>query len=415
MLKAKNDNIVFIGAARTPVGSYLGDLKTVPVEDLGVIALNEGIKRSSITKEELDEVIVGNVIGSQSNNNLGNIIGIDAGLPQTSTGMTVNRVCGSGIQSAVSAALELLVSDKKFIAAGGAESLSRAPYYLPESMRYEGLKSGDYRLIDSIKEGHRSLSGKNSEIDHMGNTAENIVRLLSISRLEQDEFAYRSNMKAVAAQNNGRFAQEIIPVEVKRKKGEVTLVDKDGDPRPDTTLEKLAKLKPVFEENGTVTAGNASGLNDGAAFELMTTETTAKENGLDIMGSVVDYQISGCDPKYMGLGPVYAIKALLLRQGMNLQKDIGLLEINEAFAAQTLGCLKKLGISTKSDFYNHKFNPNGGAVALGHPLGMSGARILTEILYEFKNHPKLHYAIASACIGGGQGIAMLLENGYWKE
>jgi acetyl-CoA C-acetyltransferase len=282
-------------------------------------------------------------------------------------------------------------------------------------VRYAGLKSGDQRLIDANDEGHRTASGKNSGVNHMGNTAENVARLLDISREEQDKFAYRSNMNAVEAQNNGRFAQEIIPVEVKGRKGKVTIVDKDGDPRPDTTIEKLSKLRTVFEENGTVTAGNASSLNDGAAFEIMTTETTAKEEGLEIMGRVVDYQISGCDPKYMGLGPVYAINDLLKRQGMDLQKDIDLLEINEAFSAQTLGCLKQLGISTDSDYYKNNFDPHGGAVAMGHPLGMSGARILTEVLYEFKNRPDIHYAIASACIGGGQGIAMLLENGYWKE
>lgn len=414
MLKAKEDNIVFVGAARTPVGSYLGDLKTVPVQELGVTALTEAIKRSNVKTEDIDEVIVGHVTGSQTSNNLGNIIGIDTGLPKTSTGMTVNRICGSGIQSAVSAALELLVSNKKFIAAGGAESLSRAPYYLPESVRYAGLKSGDQRLIDANDEGHRTASGKDSGINHMGNTAENVAHLLDISREEQDKFAYRSNMNAVEAQNNGRFAQEIIPIEVKGRKGKVTVVDKDGDPRPDTTIEKLSKLRPVFEKDGSVTAGNASSLNDGAAFEIMTTETTAKKEGLEIMGRVVDYQISGCDPKYMGLGPVAAIQDLLERRGMDLQKDIDLLEINEAFSAQTLGCLKQLGISTDSDYYKNNFDPHGGAVAMGHPLGMSGARILTEVLYEFKNRPDVHYAIASACIGGGQGIAMLLENGYWK-
>lgn len=411
----KLQDVVFVGAARTPVGAYLGDLKTVPVEDLGVIALKEAIKRSNLTENDIEEVVCGHVTGSQTTNNLGNIIGINAGLPDTSTGMTVNRICGSGIQSAVSGALELLHSDKKIIAVGGAESLSRAPYQLPENVRYEGFVMGDKRLIDANEEGHKSASGKNSGINHMGNTAENIIRKLNISREAQDHFAVYSQAKAARSMESGRLAQEIVPVEIKSRKGEITIVEKDGHPRPGTNFEKLSKLRPVFEKDGTVTAGNASGLNDGAAFEIITTREVAEEKGLEIMASIVDYQISGVKPSEMGLGPVPAIKTLLERQGLDLQKDIDVLEINEAFAGQTLACLKELEIDTDSDFYLNKFNPHGGAVALGHPLGMSGARIITSLLYEFKNRPEIRYAIASACIGGGQGIALLLENGYFKK
>lgn len=414
MLHFLQDEIVFVGAARTPVGAYLGDLKTVKVQELGVIALHEAIRRAGIQKEDIDEVVVGHVTGSQTTNNLGNIIAIDAGLKHESTGMTVNRICGSGMQSAVSAALELLRGNKKVIAAGGAESLSRAPYMLPEEVRYQGFRMGDKRLIDANDEGHRTASGANSGINHMGNTAENIVRKYHISREDQDLFAYESQMKAKAAMESGRFAKEIVPVEVKSRKG-VTLVEKDGHPRPDTSLEKLAKLKPVFEKDGTVTAGNASGLNDGAAFEIMTTASYAKEHQLHIMARLVDYEIAGVDPAYMGMGPVPAINQLLARQGLDLKKDIGMLEINEAFSGQTLGCLKELDIYLGSEYYKKHFNLHGGAVALGHPLGMTGARIITTALYEFEENPSLRYALVSACIGGGQGIALLLENGCFQK
>lgn len=414
MLEFLKDEVVFVGAARTPVGAYLGDLKTVKVQELGVIALKEAVKRANIDISDIDEVIVGHVTGSQTTNNLGNIIGIDAGVKFEATGMTVNRICGSGMQSAVSGALEILRGNKKVIAVGGAESLSRAPYMLPEEARFKGFRMGDSRLIDANDEGHRTASGENSGINHMGNTAENVVRKYEISREDQDLFAYESQMKAKKAMESGRFAKEIVPVEVKSRK-ESHLVDKDGHPKPDTTLEKLAKLRPVFEKDGTVTAGNASGLNDGAAFEIITTLSYAKEHGLDVMGKLVDYEIAGVDPAYMGMGPVPAINNLLKRNNLDLKKDIGMLEINEAFSGQTLGCLKELDIYLESDYYKNNFNLHGGAVALGHPLGMTGARIITTALYEFKENPNLRYAVVSACIGGGQGIALLLENGNFKK
>lgn len=414
MLKFMQDDVVFVGAARTPVGAYLGDLKTVKVQELGVIALKEAVKRSGLTVEDIDEVIVGHVTGSQTSNNLGNIIAIDAGLRHESTGMTVNRICGSGMQSAVSAALELLHGNKKVIAAGGAESLSRAPYMLPEEARFQGFRMGDSKIIDANDEGHRTASGANSMINHMGNTAENIVRKYNIPREDQDIFAYESQMKAKIAIESGRMAKEIVPVEVKSRKS-VSIVDRDGHPRFDTTLEKLATLKPVFEKNGTVTAGNASGLNDGAAFEIMTTASYAKEHNLKAIARLVDYEVAGVDPAYMGMGPVPAILHILQRQNLDLQKDIGMLEINEAFAGQTLGCLKELGLYLGSDYYKNNFNIHGGAVALGHPLGMSGARIITTALYEFMENKGLRYALVSACIGGGQGIALLLENCAYQK
>ena len=407
------EKVVIVGAARTPVGAYLGDLKTVPVEELGRIALEEAIHRAGIEKEDIDEVIVGHVTGSQTTNNLGKIIGINAGLKEASTGFTVNRICGSGIQSAISAIQELQLMNRSFIAAGGAESLSRAEYYLPASVRYEGFKMGDSRLIDANDEGHRTASGyPNKDITHMGITAELVVEKYGITRKEQDEFAYNSQMKAKRAMEAGLFAQEIVPVEVKGKKGIVTLIDKDGHPKPNTTLEGLAALKPAFKAGGSVTAGNASGLNDGGAFEIFTKESTAQERNLEVMAKVVGYAITGCNPRLMGLGPISAINMVLADNGLTLA-DIDILEINEAFSGQVLGCLKELGNGPGTELYG-RLNPYGGAVALGHPLGMSGARIITSLCYQFRSNPSKKYAIGSACIGGGQGIALLLENGYYK-
>lgn len=408
-----DDPIVIVGAARTPIGAYLGGLKTVPTGELGAMALKEAIKRAKLTNEEIDEVIVGQAMGTQEESNIGRVIGLKAGLRQQSTGMTVNRICGSGIQSAISAAQELMTMDVNFIAAGGVESLSRSEYYLPLESRWEGFKAGNFNVIDAnlALHMHAQPNAQYPEVHHMGDTAEKIAEKYAITREEQDTYAMDSQRKAAQAIDNGRLAQEIIPVEVKGRKGSITVIDTDEHPRPGTNMESLARLKPAFRKDGkgTITAGNASGLNDGAAFEIFTKASVAKERGLDVMAKIVDFAIAGCDPNVMGLGPVYAINKVLEQSNLTLE-DIDILEINEAFSAQILGCMKELGIEPGSKMYN-RLNPNGGAVALGHPLGMSGARIITSLCYEFKNHPEKKYAIASACIGGGQGIALLLENG----
>lgn len=406
------EEVVIVGGARTPVGSFLGGLKTVDEPMLGEIALNEAIKRTGVKKEDIEEVIVGHVTGSQTSNNLGNLIGINVGLPATSTGMTINRICGSGFQSIISAAQEIKLGDAEVVAAGGVESLSRAPFYLPIEVRYDGLKMGDKPLIDANVAGHWSASGRDSGIAHMGNTAEAVARKWNISRERQDQFAFDSQMKCKAAMESGRLAEEIVPVEIKGRKGQVTVVDTDEFPKPDTILEKLAKLRPAFEKEGTVTAGNASGLNDGGAFSIVTSASYAAKNNLTVWAKVVDYKVAGIEAEYMGMGPVPAIKAILERNGLDLQKDVSILEINEAFAAQQVGCLDELGVDMNSDWYKNSYNPNGGGISLGHPLGMSGARIMVSILHEFKNHPEYKYAIGSACIGGGMGVAILLENGF---
>lgn len=409
MNQYKNDDIVILGTARTPIGAYLGGLKTVPVQKLGRIALEGAINRSKLDKEMIDEVIIGNVIGSQTSNNVARIISLDSGLPDTTTAYTLNRVCGSGIQSVINAAQLLKLKEAEVVAAGGVESLSRSPYYLPENARYEGLKLGNEQIIDSNIEGLASVSGSRANIPHMGNTAENIARRYQITRQAQDAFALDSQAKADKAIKSGRLAKEIVSVETSNHKGVVTKVAQDEHPRPDATLSALEKLKPAFEVGGTVTAGNASGLNDGGACGIISTRSFALEHQLPILSKIVDYTIVGLSPEYMGLGPVKAIKKLLQRQNLKL-KDIGILEINEAFAAQVLGCLIELGIDTESSYYGERFNPNGGAIALGHPLGMSGSRLIGSITQEFQENPHLRYGIASTCIGGGQGIAILLEN-----
>lgn len=412
MPKFKKDSVVIIGAARTPVGAYLGDLKTVPTEKLGAIALKEAARRSKIDISDIDEVITGHVNGTQVHNNISRIIALEAGCKVESTAMTVNRICGSGIQSAINAMQTLLMGDAEFVAAGGAESLSRAEFFLPLETRYQGYPMGDFKVIDANLEGHRNAQPKHlyPDLTHMGDTAEKLIEKYSIPREDQDLFAFESQMKAKRAMETGRFELEIIPVEIVDRKGNITTVRKDGHPKPNTTLEVLSTLKPAFRRDGkgSVTAGNASGLNDGAAYEIFTLESTAKERNLDIMAYVVDYALAGVDPNIMGIGPVPAIRKLLENNDLNLE-DIDLLEINEAFAGQTLACLKELGNYIHTPLYE-RLNVNGGAIALGHPLGMSGARIITSLVYEFKQQPNKRYAIASACIGGGQGIALLLEN-----
>ncbi|GAB6109455.1 thiolase family protein [Fusibacter bizertensis] len=411
-MKNLSDPVVIVGAARTPVGAYLGDLKEVPTEELGAIALKEAIRRSKLEVSDIDEVITGHVNGTQVHNNISRLVSLLAGCKVESTAMTVNRICGSGFQSAINAYQSLCLSDVKIVAAGGAESLSRAEFFLPLETRFKPLTSGDFKVLDANLEGHRSAQPKNLYplINHMGDTAENLVEKYSIPREDQDQFAYDSQMKAKVAIESGRFAQEIIPVEIKDRKGKITVVSKDGHPKYETTLEKLSTLKPAFRKDGkgTVTAGNASGLNDGAAYEIFTLESIAKEKGLDIMAKMVDYSIVGVDPSEMGIGPVPAIRKLLENNDLTLE-DIDFLEINEAFAGQTLACLKELGNYIGTPLYS-RLNVHGGAVALGHPLGMTGARILTSLCYEFVNNPDKKYAIGSACIGGGQGIAILLEN-----
>ena len=400
--------VVITSGARTAVGAFLGGLKTVPVEELAATAIKEALKRSNNLDPHLvNDVVLGHVESSGDAPNLGRNAALLAGLDHV-PGYTLNRICGSGIQSIVNATQDILTGNSEIVVAGGAESLSRAPYYLPLEVRYDGFKMGNQELRDAnTKYHHNCQPYPQFPIMHMGNTAENVVKKYEISREDQDLFAYNSQMRAKAAIESGRFEREIIPVEIKGRRGAVTIINKDEHPKPHTTLEALANLRPAFEKDGSVTAGNASGLNDGGAAVVVMSEERANELGLAPMAEIVDFAVAGLDPSVMGLGPVFAIRKLLEKTGM-AKEDIDLYEINEAFAGQMLGCMKELEMYLDSPLYD-RINVNGGAVALGHPLGMSGTRITISLMYELIER-NAKYGIASACIGGGMGIALLIKN-----
>lgn len=399
--------VVITSGARTAVGAFLGGLKTVPVEQLASIAIKEALQRSNIDGNLVDDVVMGHVESSGDAPNLGRNAALLAGLDHV-PGYTVNRICGSGIQSIVNGTQDILTGNSEVVVAGGAESLSRAPYYLPLEVRYQGFRMGNQELRDAnTKYHHNAQPYPQYPIMHMGNTAENVVRKYRISREDQDLFAYNSQMRAKAAQERGRFKKEIVPVEIKDRKGNITIIDTDEHPRPDTTLDVLATLRPAFEKNGTVTAGNSSGLNDGGAALVLMKEEKAEQLNVKPLAEVVDFAVAGLDPALMGLGPAYAIEKLLKKVGMS-KEEIDLYEINEAFAGQMLGVMKEMDMYLDHPLYE-RLNVNGGAIALGHPLGMSGARITLSLVYELMER-HLKYGIASACIGGGMGIALLIKN-----
>lgn len=397
---------VITSFVRTPIGAYLGSLKEVPVQDLAALTIHEAVKRSNLGSKDIKSVVLGHAISTADAANLARVATLMAGLDESTPAYTVNRICGSGIQAVISTVQEMAGCDYDIAVAGGAESLSRVPYYLPLEARYQGFRNGNYTLLCS----NEMYSRRCQPADRypsltVGLSGENVVAKQGISREDQDLFAYHSQMKAKAAMACGRFSQEIVPVVVKTKRG-VAIVDTDEHPRPDATLTALAKLKPVFKEDGTLTAGNSSGMNDAAAAMVIMTAEKAKDLGLQPLASIGAYAFAGISPEIMGLGPVAAIGKLLKMTGLSLQ-NIDLLEINEAFAGQVLGCLKEMGHYIGTPLYD-SLNVNGGAIALGHPLGMSGARLVGTIACEFQRR-EARYAIASACIGGGMGIALLLE------
>ena len=398
--------VVITSYARTAIGAFLGGLKEVPVQDLATLVVKEAVKRSGIKNDAVNEVILGHVISSADAGNLGRRVALQAGLGEKATGFTVNRICGSGIQAVLSAAQEIRTGLADVVVAGGAESLSRVPYYLPLASRYQGFRNGNYTLLCSNEEYAKHTAPEDLyPIVTMGHTAENIVNKYKISREDQDLFAYRSQMRAKDAMENGRFAEEIVPVEIKTRKGPI-IIDKDEHARPETTLESLAKLKPAFVQGGSVTVGNSSGMNDAAAALVLMSEEKCKELGLKPLAYVGECALDGVDATIMGMGPVGALQKLLKKTGLTFD-DIAALEINEAFAGQVLGCMKELGHYIGSPLYD-RLNLNGGACALGHPLGMTGARLVGTIAFEL-GYQKARYGIASACIGGGQGIALLIE------
>jgi acetyl-CoA acetyltransferase family protein len=387
-------DIVIVDGARTPMAEYNGHFSDISAIDLAVIASKEALNRSGFAGEEIDHVIVGNALQTSGDAIYGaRHVGLKAGVPNRVPALTVNRLCGSGIQSVISGAEQIELGEATTVLAGGMENMSQAPHVIRGARK--GLKLGQSQMEDSLMV---ALLDTFSGL-YMAQTSDNLARKYDISREEQDQFALRSQNCAAEAFKNGRLQDEIVPVPVGRK-GE--LIKDDDHMRPETTIEALAKLKPAFAKDGFVTAGNASGIVDGAAMLVVTTSENAKQKNKTPLGRIVSWGISGCDPEIMGIGPVPATQIALERAGMKID-DLDLIEINEAFAGQILAVAKELGINQE------KLNVNGGAIALGHPLGASGTRLLLTVLYELRRR-KQRYGLASACIGGGQGIAMIVES-----
>jgi len=387
------DNVVIVAAGRTAIGAFNGALAGVPATSLGAQVISSLLARTGIAPAAVDEVILGQVLTAGAGQNPARQTAILAGIPERVPSMTINKVCGSGLKAVHLAAQAIRCGDAEIIVAGGQENMSLAPHVLPGSRN--GTKMGDWALKDSmIVDG---LWDAFNDI-HMGITAENIVRQHAISREEQDQFAARSQQRAEAAQKTGRFRDEIVPVSIPQRKGEPVVVDTDEFPRHGTTAEGLGKLRAAFEPTGTVTAGNASGINDGAAAVIVTSERKAKELGLRPLGCIAGYASAGVDPAVMGTGPIPATQRCLERAGWTVV-ELDLVEANEAFAAQAISVNRGLGWDPE------KVNVNGGAIALGHPIGASGARVLVTLLYEMARRDA-HKGLATLCIGGGQGVAL---------
>lgn len=395
--------VVIVDAVRTPIGRYKGALKSVRPDDLGAIVIKALMDRNpDVPADQIEDVVLGNANqAGEDNRNVARMSLLLAGLPIEVGGVTVNRLCGSGLEAVNYAARAIMAGEGDIFIAGGTESMTRAPFVMgkPEV----DFPRGELKMYDTTI-GWRFINPKLDEMygtDSMPQTAENVAQRHNISREEQDQFAYESQMKAKAAMENNKFAEELVPVVFKDNKGNEVVVDKDEHPRPDTTLEKLAKLRPLFE-NGTVTAGNASGVNDGASALLIMSAEKAKELGVKPLARYVTSAVAGLEPAVMGLGPIYATRKVLKRAGLTVD-DIGLVELNEAFASQSIECIRQLGLNKDI------VNVNGGAIAFGHPLGASGARILTTLIYEMKRRG-VKYGLATMCIGVGQGIATIVEN-----
>lgn len=388
--------VVIVGAARTPVGSFGGALSKLSAVDLGVIAAKEAIKRAGIAPEIVEEAIVGNILSAGLGQNVARQIAIGAGMPDTATAMTINKLCGSGLRAVSMAAQFIMLGDADIILAGGTESMSNAPYLAP-SLRW-GQRMGDGKLVDTMI--NDALTDAFNNI-HMGITAENIAEQWGFSKEQQDEFAVQSQLKAEKAQKEGRFKDEIVPVEIPQRKGDPIVIAEDEYPKHGMTIEKMSKLKPAFKKEGTVTAGNASGINDGASMLIVMSKEKADELGLKPLATIKSYASAGVDPKIMGYGPVPATKKALEKANMTI-KDIDLIEANEAFAAQSLSVVTDLEMNPDI------VNVNGGAIALGHPVGASGARILVSLLFEMEKRDA-KTGLATLCIGGGQGTSLIVE------
>lgn len=391
-------------AIRTPVGRYAGALSAVRTDDLGAIPLSALMERNpKVDWQAVDDVLYGcaNQAG-EDNRNVARMCSLLAGLPQDVPGATINRLCGSGLDAVVQAARAIKIGEMRLVITGGVESMSRAPFVVGKATSAFGRNPEMFDTTIGWRFVNKKMKDKYG-VDSMPETAENVARELAIAREDQDSYAYRSQARTARAQTNGFFSNEIIPVTIPRRKGDPIVVDADEHPRPDTTLEGLAKLKPIFGEGGTVTAGNSSGINDGACALIVADEATATRFGLTPRARVVAAAVAGVAPRIMGVGPAPATRKALALAGLEL-KDMDVIELNEAFAAQVLAVMRDLGLPDDADHVN----PNGGAIAIGHPLGMSGARLATTAINELHRREG-RYALCTMCIGVGQGIAMVLE------
>ena len=387
--------VAIVSAKRTAIGSFGGSLKDIPAATLGAEVVKKSLEEINLSPTLVDEVIFGNVLGAGLGQNIARQIAIFAGIPQEKSAFVVNKVCGSGLKSVVLGAQSILLGDNDIVVCGGVENMSTAPYYTKDA-RF-GAKLGNFELEDSIIYDGLTDAFENY---HMGITAENIAEQFFISRKQQDEFATLSQQKASTAIEKGKFSNEIVPITIKTRKEE-KVFDTDEFVRPSTNLESLAKLHPAFKKDGTVTAGNASGINDGAACVILMSEKRASELGINILGFIDGYATAGLDNKVMGLGPIPATRKVLDKLNLTTD-DIDLFELNEAFAAQSIAVLNELNLDTS------KVNINGGAIALGHPIGASGCRILVSLVHELINENK-NRGLCSLCIGGGQGISVVIS------
>lgn len=388
---------VIVSACRTPIGNFNGQFVDLTAVDLGTVAVKEAIRRAGITADQVDEVIMGHVLQAGCGENTARQVALHAGVPEEAPSFTINKLCGSGMRAISLAAQQIELGDADIVVAGGMESMSNAPYAVAKGRR--GYRMGDGALEDLLlRDG--LVCTENGY--HMGVTAENIAEQFTVSREDQDKFALRSQQHAYKAQQEGKFVSQIVPVTVHTRKGDI-ICDKDEFIRPDVTLESLAKLRPAFKKGGTVTAGNASGINDGAAAVVVMSKKKAAELGIKPLANILNWASAGVAPSIMGTGPVPAVRKVLKKLDMTLDQ-MDLIELNEAFAAQSVYCARELGVDM------NRTNIHGGAIALGHPIGCSGARIVVTLLYALAE-PEINgtYGLASLCIGGGQGTALVIE------
>ena len=393
--------VVIASAVRTAIGAFGGALKEVPAVELGGIVIKEVLRRAKVRQDKVDQVIMGNAIQAGERPNPARQAAARADISQYTPAVTVNVLCGSGMEAVISATQAIRAGDAEILVAGGMESMSQAPFVLPQA-RW-GARMGHVQVLDTML--HDALLCAYDGL-HMGVTAENVAQRFKISREEQDEFAAQSQQKAEAAIKSGRFKDEIVPVEIPQRKGDPLVFDTDEFPRFGSTAEKLGKLKPVFDKQGTVTPGNSSGINDGAAALLIMSAEKALKMGIRPLAKIDAYSVEGCEPELMGTGPIYAVRHAIERVSEELGKKIELVELNEAFAAQSLACLKELHLDPAI------VNVNGGAIALGHPIGCSGARILVTLVYEMQRR-NVEVGLASLCVGGGMGYAVIVERGWY--